>query len=114
MPGFHLVCRFRSGLPPGDPTWSTHRATFAATLSADTKSRPDAMIPRATFEDRYRAATQRVRALPIKRAAVPVMKGPHRSRNRSGSLAPAIHLDVDSTLQTRPDRLGHSEFRQTW
>src|SRR5439155_6919125 len=113
MPGFHLLCRFRSGLPPVDRHWSTRRATFAATLFADTKSRPAAMIPRATFEGRYHAATQRVRALPTERAVVPAMQGPHRSRNRIGSFAPATHLDADSTPQTRPGRPDCSEFRQT-
>src|SRR5262245_403964 len=114
MPGFHLLYRFRNGPPPVDRHWSTRRAAFAATLFADIKSRPAAMIPLAAFGDRCHAATQRVRALPIERAAIPVMQGQYRSQNQSGSLAPAIHLDADSTLQTRPGRPGYSEFRQTW
>src|SRR6478752_7828220 len=100
MPGFHLLCRFQNGLPPVDPHRSTRRVVFAATLFAGTKLRPGAMIPLAAFGDRCYAATQRVRALPIERAEIPVMQAQHRSRNQSGSLAPAIHRDADSTLQT--------------
>ena len=72
------------------------------------------MIPRTTFDGRYRVATQRVRELPIQRAVIPAMQGPHRSRNRIGPLVPATHQDRDATLQTRPDLPGYSEFRQTW
>src|SRR5205814_9274141 len=95
------------------PHSSTPRATFATTLSADTKSRPAAMIPRTTFDVRYRAATQRVRELPIQRAVIPAMQGPHRSRNRIGPLVLATHQHTYATLQTRPDLPGYSEFRQT-
>src|ERR1051325_3214639 len=114
MPDFLLSDRFPSGLPPADRHLAKRRATVAATLCADTKSQPSATILRVSVPDRYRAATQPVRALPILTAAIPAMRVPRRKRNRSGSLAPAKSPDADSFLQIRPVRLDCSEFHRTW
>src|SRR2546425_4818738 len=101
MPGFLLPDRFPSELPPADEYRPARRATAAAILCVDIKSRLVATIPRAGFQDQFRAATQRVRALPTSLAAVPAVRGPRRKRNQSGSLAPAKFRDADSTPQTR-------------